>query len=162
MEETERTARSDYLRGYEEQYHHSLKITAASQAGLGHVAWRARTPQALQRRVAAIEASGLGREWSKGDLGHGCAYRFETPEGHPMELFWEVDYFTATTGKETRLRNRPQRRPGTGVPVRPIDHVNLLVANRGAVRDFLIDTLAFENGNGSSRTKEPFWLAFSA
>jgi catechol 2,3 dioxygenase len=143
MEETERTARSVYLRCYEEQYHHSLKITAASQAGLGHVAWRARTPQALQRRVAAIEGSGLGREWSKGDLGHGCAYRFETPEGHRMELFWDVDYFTATAGKETRLRNRPQRRPGTGTPVRRIDHVNLMAAKREPVRDFLVDILGF-------------------
>src|SRR4030095_14240610 len=54
LEETERSARSAYLRGYEEQYHHSLKVTKARRAGLGHVAWRTRSPQALQRRVAAI------------------------------------------------------------------------------------------------------------
>ena len=47
MQETERRAGSAYLRGYEEQYHHSLKVTAAPRAGLGHVAWRARSPQAL-------------------------------------------------------------------------------------------------------------------
>jgi catechol 2,3-dioxygenase len=143
MEQTERTARSVYLRGYEEQYHHSLKITAAPQAGLGHVAWRARTPQALQRRVAAIKAAGLGRGWVYGDRGHGRAYKFETPEGHHMELFWDVDYFTPPAGKETPLRNRPQRRPGSGTPVRRIDHVNLMVAGRGAVRDFLVDILGF-------------------
>src|SRR5262245_15540333 len=54
MQETERSARSAYLRGYEEQYHHSLKVTKARRAGLGHVAWRVRTRQALQRRVTAI------------------------------------------------------------------------------------------------------------
>jgi catechol 2,3-dioxygenase len=143
LQETERTARSVYLRGYEEQYHHSLKITAAPQAGLGHVAWRARTRQALQRRVAAIEASGLGSGWSRGDLGHGPAYQFETPEGHRMELFWDVDYFSASAGKETRLRNRPQRRPGSGIPVRRIDHVSVFAADRETVRDFLVDLLGF-------------------
>ena len=48
MQETERRGGSVYLRGYEEQYHHSLKVTAAPRAGLGHVAWRARSPQALE------------------------------------------------------------------------------------------------------------------
>jgi catechol 2,3-dioxygenase-like lactoylglutathione lyase family enzyme len=143
MQETERRAQSVYLRGYEEQYHHSLKVTAAPRAGLGHVAWRARSPQALERRVAAIEATGLGRGWIDGDVGHGRAYRFDTPEGHPMELLWDVDYVTASAGKETPLRNRPQKRPRNGVPVRRIDHLNLLVANAGAVRDFLVDILGF-------------------
>ena len=101
MQETERRAQSVYLRGYEEQYHHSLKVTAAPRAGLGHVAWRARSPQALERRVAAIEATGLGRGWIDGDVGHGSAYRFDTPEGHPMELLWDVDYVTASAGTAT-------------------------------------------------------------
>ena len=143
MQETERQGRSVYLRGYEEQYHHSLKVTAAPRAGLGHVAWRARSPQALERRVAAIEATGLGRSWIDGDIGHGRAYRFDTPEGHRMELLWDVDYVTASPGQETLLHNRPQRRPPAGVPVRRIDHLNLLVANASAVRDFLVDILGF-------------------
>ena len=65
MQETARAGGSVYLRGYEEQYHHSLKLTAAPQAGAGHVAWRSRSPQALERRVAAIEAAGLGRGWTR-------------------------------------------------------------------------------------------------
>jgi catechol 2,3-dioxygenase-like lactoylglutathione lyase family enzyme len=122
-QETERRDQSVYLRGYEEQYHHSLKVTAAPRPGLGHVAWRARSPQALERRVAAIEATGLRRGWIDGDVGHGPAYRFETAEGHRMELLWDVDYVTASAGQETPLRNRPQKRPQTGVPVRRIDHL---------------------------------------
>jgi catechol 2,3-dioxygenase len=143
MHETERHGGSVYLRGYEEQYHHSLKVTAAPRAGLGHVAWRARTPQGLERRVAAIEATGLGQGWIDGDIGHGPAYRFETPEGHSMELFWDVEYFTAPAGRKTRLRNRPQKRPGTGMPIRRIDHLNLMVADAGVVRDFMVDILGF-------------------
>ena len=60
-----------------------------------------------------------------------------------MELFWDVDYATAPAGEETRLRNRPQRRPRTGVPVRRIDHLNLMAADPGACRDFLVDILGF-------------------
>jgi catechol 2,3-dioxygenase len=143
MAETGRQDGSVYLRGYEEFYHHSLKITAASRAGLGHIGWRARSPKALERQAAAIEAKGLGRGWIDGDLGHGRAYRFETPEGHPMELFFDVDYLAAPAGQATPLRNRPQKRPRSGVPVRRIDHLNLMAADPGACRDFLVDVLGF-------------------
>jgi catechol 2,3-dioxygenase len=143
MQETEQRAGSAYLRGYEEQYHHSLKVTAAPRAGLGHVAWRARSPQALARRVAAIETAGLGQGWSDGDFGHGRAYQFYTPEGHPMELFWDVDYVIVPTGQQTSLCNRPTKGPQTGMPVRRIDHVNLMLANTGGIRDFMVDILGF-------------------
>jgi catechol 2,3-dioxygenase len=126
LEETEREGNSVYLRGYEEQYHHSLKVTAAPRAGLGHAAWRTRSPQALERRVAAIEAIGLGRGWIDGDVGHGRPTDLTPRRGHRMEMLWDVDYVTAPAGKETPLRNRPYRRPQTGVPVRRIDHLNLL------------------------------------
>jgi catechol 2,3 dioxygenase len=143
MQETEQRCRSAYLRGYEEQYHHSLKVTEAERSGLGHVAWRTRSPQALERRVAAIQAAGLGRGWIDGDAGHGRAYRFETPEGHTMELLWDVDYVTVPSGQETPLLNRPQRRPINGIPVRRIDHLNLMAADTGVCRDFMVDLLGF-------------------
>jgi catechol 2,3-dioxygenase len=143
MQETERRGRSAYLRTYEERYHHSLKITEAPEAGVGHIAWRARSPQALERRVAAIEAEGLGQGWSDGDAGHGRAYRFTTPEGHPMEIFWEVAYARTPAGQGTNLLNRPQRRPSNGVPVRRIDHLNFMAADTRLCRDFMVDVLGF-------------------
>jgi catechol 2,3-dioxygenase len=60
-----------------------------------------------------------------------------------MEVLWDVDYVMVSAGQETPLRNRPQKRPWTGVPVRRIDHLNLLAANAGAIRDFLVDILGF-------------------
>jgi catechol 2,3-dioxygenase len=143
MQVTERNDTSVYLRGYEEVYHHSLKLTKSPQAGLGHVAWRTRSPQALDRRVAEIEMSGLGLGWTEGDAGHGRAFKFATPEGHVMELFWEVGYFSAPHGQGTALHNRPQRRPTSGVPVRRIDHLNLMAADVGVCRDFLVERLGF-------------------
>lgn len=162
MQETERRGQSAYLRGYEEQYHHSLKVTEAQHAGLGHVAWRTRSPQALERRVAAVEATGLGRGWIDGDAGHGRAFRFETPEGHPMELLWDVDYVSVPPGQATKLLNRPQRRPLNGIPVRRIDHLNLMAANTGACRDFMVDVLGFrerERVVGDNGSAIASWLS---
>ena len=47
LEETEREGQSVYLRAYEDFYHHTLKVTEARKPGLGHVAWRTTSPQAL-------------------------------------------------------------------------------------------------------------------
>jgi catechol 2,3-dioxygenase len=143
MQVSERRGDSVYLRGYEEAYHHSLKLTKAARPGLGHVAWRASSPQALERRAAAIETTGLGRGWIDGDAGHGRAYQFDTPAGHRWELLWDVDYFEAPPDQRSGLRNRPQKRPATGIPVRRIDHFNLTAPDVGPVRDFLVETLGF-------------------
>lgn len=143
MSETQRRGESVYLRGYEERQHHSLKLTRAARPGLGHVSWRARSLQALERRVAAIEASGRGRGWIDGDAGHGRAYQFETPAGHHWELFWDVDYVETPVDQQSGLLNRPSRRPATGIPVRRLDHYNLTAPDVGAERDFLVSVLGF-------------------
>lgn len=143
MQETGRSGQSVYLRGYEERYHHSIKLTAAAEPGLGHAAWRTRSPQGLARRAAAIEALGLARGWTETETGHGRAFRFETPDGHPMELFWDVTYAGAPAGQDTKLRNRPQRRPSAGIPVRRIDHLNLMTADTRRCRDFMVEALGF-------------------
>ena len=143
MSETERRGESAYLRGYEERQHHSLKLTRAARPGLGHVSWRARSPQALERRVAAIEASGRGCGWIEGDAGHGRAYQFDTPAGHRWELFWDVKQVETPADQQSGLLNRPSRRPATGIPVRRLDHYNLTAPNVGAERDFLVSVLGF-------------------
>ena len=143
LQESGRENGSVYLRAYEDFYHHTLKVTEASACGLGHVAWRTTSPQALERRAIALKESGLGQGWSDGDMGHGPAYRFTTPGGHPMEVFWEVEYFQASLEQQTPVRNRPQKRPLTGVPARRIDHVNVLATDVTGTRNFLMDVLGF-------------------
>ncbi len=49
---------SAYLRAWDEYEFHSLKLTRSPTTGVGHVAYRADSPEALERRVQAIEASG--------------------------------------------------------------------------------------------------------
>ncbi len=143
MEETTREGQSVYLRAYEDHYHHTLKVTEAKDAGLGHVAWRASSKPALERRVKAIEASGYGNQWIDGDLGHGDAYQFQTPDGHSMEILWDVEYYKAPEEKRSALLSRPQKRPLHGVPVRRLDHVNLLASDVTSNKNFLMDELGF-------------------
>ncbi len=86
LQETERDGASVYLRGYEESYHHSLKLTESDQAGLGHVGWRATSQAALERRVAKIEQMGGGVGWTESEAGYGPAYAYRTPDGHLQHL----------------------------------------------------------------------------
>ncbi|WP_276957335.1 VOC family protein, partial [Allomeiothermus silvanus] len=79
-----------YLRGWDDYEHHTLKLTAASRPGLGHFAFRVRSPEALARRVRLVQQSGLGQGWVEDERGHGPAYRFATPDGHLMELYYET------------------------------------------------------------------------
>ena len=99
MSVTAKDGDSAYLRAYDDYEHHTLKLTAAKQPGMGHFAWRTRSPQALQRRVPAIEATGLGKGWTEGDLGHGPAYAFNTPDGHNVEIYYETEWYEAGEDK---------------------------------------------------------------
>ena len=53
-----RDGSSAYLRAWDDYEFHSLKLTRHDTTGVGHVGYRAASPEALERRVAAIEASG--------------------------------------------------------------------------------------------------------
>jgi catechol 2,3-dioxygenase len=95
MTESGRRGDSIYLRGWDDYEHHTLKLTASKVAGMGHFAFRASSPEALERRVAIIERGGTGIGWTDGDLGHGAAYAFTTCDGHRMEIYYETEWYKA-------------------------------------------------------------------
>ena len=43
--------------------------------------------------MAIIEKSGRGMGWTDGDLGHGPAYAFTTPDGHILEIYYETEWY---------------------------------------------------------------------
>src|SRR5919201_1590362 len=92
MTETARNDNAVYLRGWDDYEHHTLKLTAAKSSGMGHMAFRARTPEALGRRVAALTGSGYEVGWTEGDLGHGPAFVCHDPDGHLIELYYETEW----------------------------------------------------------------------
>ncbi|HZV48548.1 MAG TPA: catechol 2,3-dioxygenase [Candidatus Dormibacteraeota bacterium] len=143
MEIEARDGRSVFLRGFGDYLRYSLKLTEAPHTGLGHLALRAWSEEALRRRVQAVERSGLGIGWIDGDLGHGPAYRFTDPDGHVMELYYEAERYVPPEHLRPALKNQPQRYTGRGVGVRRLDHVNVLAADVAANREFAQRVLGY-------------------
>ncbi len=129
---------SAYLRAWDDYEFHSMKLTAADTTGVGHIAYRVSSPEALERRVAAIEASGcVTHGWTDGDLGHGRAFRFEDPFGHVFELYWETVRYEAPREDASALKNLSSRYHAQGAAPRRIDHVNILGEDVAAFRDWV-------------------------
>src|SRR5260370_28602221 len=84
MQEVARQGQSVYLRAWGEYERYSLKLTESKQAGVALTAFRAMSPQALERRVHALEASGQGRGWVGGGKRQGKAYQVNDPDWHPL------------------------------------------------------------------------------
>jgi catechol 2,3-dioxygenase len=143
MEVEAREGQSVYLRGWGDYARYSLKLTESETSGLGHMALRACSPEALERRVAAIAETGLGQGWIDGDLGHGPAYRFTDPDGHVMELFFESERYVPPDHLRPSLKNQPQRYVGRGAAVKRLDHINVLAQDVPANREFAEDVLGF-------------------
>jgi catechol 2,3-dioxygenase len=136
MEEEASAGQSVFLRGWGDYQRYSLKLTEADRAGTAHIALRAWTPDALERRVAEIERTGLGLGWIEGDFGHGPAYRFADPDGHVFELYYETERYSPPAHLRPALKNQPQRYVARGAAVKRLDHVNLLTADVAASREF--------------------------
>jgi len=134
---------SVYLRGWDDYERYSLKLTASHTSGMAHCAFRTRSPQALERRAAALKGSGFDVGWSDGDLGHGKTFVCKDPDGHVIELYYETEWYDAPPDKKPALKNQAQRYPARGCNVRRIDHFNGLAADIKANREFFQNYLGF-------------------
>ena len=137
LTESGREGDSVYLRAFDDYEFHSLKLTASNTTGMRHVAYRAASPQALQRRVRAIEVLGAGIGWTDGDAGHGPAYRFRDPDGHEFEIYYETRRYDPPGAERPSLKNQTQRTPNRAVAPRRLDHVNLLASDVDEIRRFV-------------------------
>jgi len=143
MTESGREGNSVYLRAYDDYERHTLKVTDAKVPAMGHCAFRTRSPQALERRVAALKGSGFEVGWTDGDLCHGPAYLCHDPDGHNIELYYETQWYEAPSELKPALKNQAQRFPARGANVRRLDHFNGLAVDIEANRKFFDDYLGF-------------------
>ena len=103
LTESGRHGESVYLRGWDDYERHTLKLTASKMAGMGHMAFRTRSQQALGRRVAALEGSCFEIGWTDGDLVHGPAFLCQDPDGHKIELYYETQWYEAPAALKPAL-----------------------------------------------------------
>ncbi|MFG1942991.1 VOC family protein [Nonomuraea sp. NPDC048826] len=141
MKEVHRQGDSIYVHAWDDYESYTVKITGRDQAGIGRTYLRAASPEALQRRVEAVEAAGLGAGWSKTEYGHGPVYLFTDPDGHEMGFYYETEWYEAGEEDRPSLKNQASAFPGRGANVRRLDHVNYLASDVPAARDFMTGTL---------------------
>jgi len=154
LHETGRSGGSVYLRAWGDYERHTLKLTAHTTSGLGHLGLRVRDQATLERFVARLAEREVRGRWTE-DEAHGPAYRFATPDGHAVELYSETQRFMATPEVATAFKNQPQRYVPRGIAPRRLDHVNILARAVAPTRRLFQDLLGlrlteqiiFDDGN---------------
>ena len=153
LHETTRKGDSVYLRAWGDYERCTLKLTAHTTSGLGHLGLRVRDEETLQAFVAHLAEHGVVGRWTE-DETHGPAYRVATPDGHAIELYWETQRFVATPDVATAFKNQPQRYVPRGIAPRRLDHLNILAHDVRGTREFfqhllglrLTEQIIFDNG----------------
>ncbi|MBW9142076.1 MAG: VOC family protein [Candidatus Aramenus sp.] len=123
--EVGRKDRSVYLRGWEDWYTYSLKITEASTSGVKEITWRTYSEEDLYTAIKMIESKGLGLGWDNGepDMGLGKGYKFMLPSGQVGKLVWEMKLWRASGNLRSGYKARPMKKPLQGVQARDLAHV---------------------------------------
>jgi catechol 2,3-dioxygenase len=132
---------SAYLHSWDDYERFTVKVTAHATSGIGRTWLRAASPEALARRVAALEAAGLGAGWSEEEAHYGPVFHFADPDGHPYGIYWDTRRHEPTPELRPSLKNQASRFPGRGANVRRLDHVNFLSAEIPPQDAFLADVL---------------------
>ncbi|MDN5604462.1 MAG: VOC family protein [Kocuria sp.] len=141
MREIARIGDSSYLRCWDEYENYTIKLTASETNGVGRTLYRASSPDALERRVTAIEAAGLGHGWKEPEVGVGRSYEFEDPDGHLMAVYYETERYVPDVEDTPALKNQAAAYPGRGVNARRLDHINYLAKDVNAVGEFWRDVM---------------------
>ncbi|MGA7270783.1 MAG: VOC family protein [Acidimicrobiia bacterium] len=141
MDETGRGGDSVYLHCWDDYQRFTIKLIARSTSGIGRTYLRAAGPEALKRRVKALESFGSPGEWVEDEPCLGPVYLTEDPDGHQIGLYWEVERYRAPPELVPSLKNQAARFPGRGANVRRLDHVNYLAVDIPANVAFMTGSL---------------------
>ncbi|GLW33147.1 VOC family protein [Actinoplanes regularis] len=164
MEVVDRRGDSVYLHTWDDYEMFSVKVTASRSSGIGRSWLRARSPEALERRVEQIEKAGLGEGWSEDEPAYGPVFHFTDPDGHRFGIYWETRRYVASDETRPSLKNQAARFPGRGSNVRRLDHINFLARDVPENEQFVDEALS---GRPSEQivlddgTKAAVWYTFS-
>jgi catechol 2,3-dioxygenase len=154
-----------YLRGYGDYEAYCLKLTAAPRAGLGHLALRTWSAEALTRRVEWLKSAGIDGAWTEPEGGKGPAYEFRDPDEHPCRIYYETSKYAPPAAARPALKSNRQRYLGAGANVRRLEHVNLMAADVRACRRLWEDGFGlrtFEIIRGDDGSEDGAWLSSTA
>jgi catechol 2,3-dioxygenase len=157
MDVTARTEDSVYLKCWDEEDHHSLRLRYAPRMGMDLMSFKVHHEDDLADLEHKVSRYGFPVERiSKGEtLGQGESIRFSTPSGHVMELVSDVEKVGTS---------RPRHLPDAGSDDQPfprdkicpprMDHMLINAEEVGESTRFFMDVLGFRiteqllDGNG--------------
>ena len=132
-----------YLKGWDEQDHHSLMLTGANRYGLEHVRLQDRVDRrsrGLRDHARAVRLHGRTDLAAGTEVGQGEAIRFDSPTGHTMEIYAQME----KVGNGLPLFNPPPM-PMDLVGIAPprLDHCLLTTENVPDAARFMSEVLGF-------------------
>ena len=140
------TAREDdrvFLKGWDEQQHHSVILRYAPTYGLETLGFKVQDASDLDDLGARVEAAGVPtKRFAAGELGpgSGATVRFTPGSGHVVDLVHAMEQ----VGNALPLHNPPPEPQGmVGMHPPRIDHVFLMCEDVDGITAFFADVLGF-------------------
>jgi catechol 2,3-dioxygenase len=129
-----------YLRAWGELEHHSLTLKEGP-TGVDHFGLRASSAEQLDAITTDLEADGMTVERIPAgtEIGQGDAIRFTSPQGHPWEIYWDME----RGRKDSNLANQQGKAYLRGSSPMHLDHINIACGNVGEGESFLNEKLGF-------------------
>ena len=151
-----------YLRAWGEIDHHSL-VLSEGPTGIDHFALRAATGEQLAVLSDDLRAHGVAVEEvaAGAELGQGDAIRFVSPQGHPWEVYWEIE----KGRQDSRLINQRGKAYLRGSSPMRLDHINIACSDPATGEAFLMDRLGFLRREYVQPTDGPIvasWLSVTS
>lgn len=161
MHVSARDAESVYLKCWDEEDHHSLRLRYAPRVGFDLMAYKVQHEDDLDELENKVARYGFPvQRISRGEvLGQGESIRFNTPSGHIMELVHEIEKVGTNRGRTNPTNlfsggyDGEPGPPGLIAPPR-MDHMLVTAEEVGEATQFYTDVLGFRiteqllDGNG--------------
>lgn len=147
LEETEEVDGVHYLRAWGDFEHHTLSLTAGSEARIDHIAWKAKRREDVKNFAVLLEDAGVevSKIESGVEEGQGEAIRFQLPSGHIFEIYFDMEKTKADSERKAALKNQTYKAWRKGISPRRIDHVNIGTnGDPNVVINFLAEKLGFK------------------
>lgn len=131
-----------YLKGWDEFDHHSLTLVPSNQAGLEHMSFKVESPDDLVFFQKKLEGVGVKvtRIGEGSELAMGEAIAFETPAGHKIKLYAEMEKLGIQVGT---LNPAPWPDGLRGIGAPRLDHLLIAAEDPQKTTDFFMHLLGF-------------------
>jgi catechol 2,3-dioxygenase len=141
--ETAREHDRVFLKGWDEQQHHSVILRYAPTYGLETLGFKVQDAADLDELAGRIEESGIAtKRFAAGELGpgSGTTVRFAAASGHTVDLVHGMEQ----VGNALPLHNPPPEPQGlNGMHPPRIDHIFLMCEDVDGITAFFTDVLDF-------------------